>query len=134
MAKRGKSVRRRPIGRKVPAARKRASADVDIHKENAVLRRELAEALDRQAATSEVLSVIGSTPGELGPVFQSMVAGLGLSMIGRRKAPAGCKVTASCVPPNARPRGDGLVAMDVSSRAAQPCAGRQNNARRRRET
>jgi hypothetical protein len=30
--------------------------------------------------------------------------------------------------------GDSLVVMDVSCRAAQPCAGRQNNARRRRET
>jgi hypothetical protein len=73
MTKGGKSVRKPPIGHKAPAARKRAPADVDLQKENAVLRGELAEALDRQTATSEVLQVISDRPGELAPVFQSMV-------------------------------------------------------------
>jgi hypothetical protein len=73
MTKGGKSVRKPPIGRKAPAARKHAPADVDLQKENAVLRCELAEALDRQTATSEVLQVISDRPGELAPVFQSMV-------------------------------------------------------------
>src|SRR5262249_1999120 len=73
MAKRQQTARKATKKSKAPASRRSKTAKDGANKENARLKRELSEALERQKATSGILAAINQSTSDLQSILDTIV-------------------------------------------------------------